>query len=159
MKIDITDNSALKRIFKRKITKNVVTCNPVLDGLTQKQKEEYVKKRLEEIRFSNARVVIEYWCSDYDLETVLKVANVDYQVIETFYFDGIKPGRVEVNLSGGVMYNEFVDSLISFHYSTSTYKPYATFVWSYFAFETEYGFRGMHVYDNNGFLEYEVPYI
>ncbi len=158
MEAYITDDTFLKKVFKRQLKRGIAYHCCVMDNLSRPQKVEYVIKRLSEIPILRARILIQYWEEDNKMTRILNRHKINNFGIVRSYKNGQTPGYLNINIVEPKINTLFIKELINRHYGNDFSIKKAIDIIPYVVIDTGGDeIIAFHLYDDRGYYEYFIP--
>lgn len=159
MEISIYNDVLLKKVFNRKIKRPVAySVASFMDHLSMKNKIDYTIRRLTEIQFQHARIIIEYW---NDLEKIIELLKrfelFDYKIILPYKRNRIKPGVLSVNINTKQINQDFLKIFLKRHYGYDFSYSNRLEITPYIILDTGINeIIAFKLYDDRGYYEYHI---
>ncbi len=159
MEISIYNDDLLRKVFNRRIKKPVTCCvGSFMDHLSMKKKIDFTLRRLEEITFQSARIVIEYWSDLEKLTRLLRRYQLyDYTIIRPYKNNRIKAGVLNIYIHSGRLNHDFLRVMLNKHYGHDFSTPDSIEITPYVIFDTgKNEIIAFKLYDDRGYYEYYI---
>lgn len=151
MKHYMIDEKRVKRIVNRKLRKNILRIDYMLDWLPFDKKVYIAFYKLHQIDFTSIRLYLYFWEPFEKLSKTFKKNNCDnWELVRNYKKGCLTPGLVEIYFDECIN-DKLIQTLIRKHYGYELGKVDSLSLDMIFVFEKDKDITICHLYDDRGF--------
>ncbi len=144
----------LKRIFERKLRRGLVRMQVWLNRMSFKGKVQFVVDKLSEMRFNEARIILEHWENTSEIVDFLEKFQIKkYEIVRKYKMGHLTPGLINIYFFDDFD-SAFLRIFIIKHFSYEAARPGAWNLWPLLAIDTTSQIIAIKLFSNREFQEY-----
>lgn len=152
--VSIYNDAFLKRVFERKLRKGLARIQVWLNRMSFSDKILFVVDRLSEIRFNEARMILEYWESTSEIVEFLEnFLSIKYEIVRKYKMGNLTPGLINIYFFGSFD-PVFLRIFITKHFGYELNRSRAWNVWPLLAIDTDTQIIAIKLFSNREFQEF-----
>ena len=150
----IYNDAFLKRVFERKLRKGLARIQVWLNRMSFNDKILFVVDRLSEMRFNEARIILEYWESTNEIVELLEnFQAIKYEIVRKYKMGNLTPGLINIYFFDSFD-PVFLRIFITKHFGYEPNRRAAWNVWPLFAIDTDTQIVAIKLFSNREFQEF-----